>query len=117
MKKILSIIAVLIPSFASAQVITDVNSLTYKLTNLGNTFMQVLIAVAVVFIVYKVVRFIMSSDDKRNEYRASILWGFVGLVVIISVWGIVKIISNTFRTDTSVPTNQFPQVQYPQQVP
>ena len=46
MKKIIATIVTLVPSFALAQAITDVNSLTYKLTNLGNTLIGVLIAFA-----------------------------------------------------------------------
>ena len=119
MKKIIFALVPFLPAVASAQAITDVNTLTYKLTNLGNTFIQILIAFAVIYIIYNVVRFIVSgsSDEKRKEYQNGILWGIVGLFVILSIWGLVRILTNTFRTDTTAPTNQYPRVQYPDQVP
>ena len=117
MKKIIAAIAVLVPSVAFAQAITDVNSLTYKLTNLGNTAIQVLIAFAVLWIIFNVVRYIMAGDDKRKGYGMSILWGIVGLFIILSIWGLVNILSNTFRTNNNAPTSQYPQLQYPTQVP
>ncbi|MBP6858615.1 MAG: hypothetical protein KBC33_02170 [Candidatus Pacebacteria bacterium] len=118
MKKIIFALVPFLPSIASAQAITDVNTLTYKLTNLGNTFIQILIAFAVIWIILNVVRFIMSGDDadKRKGYQGGILWGIVGLFVILSIWGLVRILTNTFRTDTTAPVNQYPRVQYPDQV-
>lgn len=119
MKKIIAAIAAFAPAFASAQAITDVNSLTYKLTNLGNTFIQILIAFAVIWIIWNVIRYIMNAEDpeKRGQIGSAILWGIVGLFVILSIWGLVRILSNTFRTDSTAPTQQFPQVTYPNPVP
>ena len=118
MKKIIAVTALLTPSFALAQAITDVNSLTLKLTNLGNTFIQILIAFAVIWIIYNVVRYIMKADsDEKGPIGSAILWGIVGLFVILSIWGLVRILSNTFRTDTTAPTSQYPQIQYPSTVP
>ena len=119
MKKIIAIVAVLTPAFASAQAITDVNSLTYKLTNLGNTIIEILIAFAVLYIIFNVVRYIMSAEDpeKRKTLGGAVLWGIVGLFVILSIWGLVNILSNTFRTNTNAPTQSFPTLNYPPTVP
>lgn len=116
MKKIFAFLVAFVPAIASAQAIVDVNSLTYKLTNIGNVVIEVLIAFAVIFIIYNVVRFIMASGDDRAGFRSSFLWGIVGLAVILSIWGLVRILTNTFRTDTNAPVNQYPQVQYPRSI-
>jgi hypothetical protein len=119
MKKIIATaFATLAPVIALAQTsgaITDANKLVEKLTNLGNTFIQILIAFAVIYIIYNVVRYlVMGGDDeeKRKKAGSAILWGVVGLFVILSIWGLVRILTNTFRTDTTTPTN-IPQIQYP----
>ena len=119
MKKILATLAAFLPSIAAAQAITDINTLTYKLTNIGNVFIEILIAFAVIWIILNVVRFIISGDneEKRKGYQGAILWGIVGLFVILSIWGLVRILTNTFRTDTTAPVNQYPQVQYPRNIP
>lgn len=119
MKKIIATIVSILPAIASAQAITDVNSLTYKLTNLGNTFIGILIAFAVIWIIWKSVMFIVKADDEaeREKNRSGILWGIVGLAVILSIWGLVAILTNTFKTNNTAPVNQYPQVQYPPQVP
>ncbi len=117
MKKILTILALSFPAVTSAQTITDVNSLTYKLTNIGNVILELLIAFAVIYIVINVVRFIMADAEKRAEVRTSILWGIVGLAIIVSIWGLVRILTNTFRVDNNAPINQYPVVNYPPRVP
>ncbi len=119
MKKIIALIIVLTPALASAQAITDVNSLTNKLTNIGNVAIEILIAFAVLYIIFNVVRYIIAADneEERKKLGGAVLWGIVGLFVILSIWGLVNILSNTFRTNTNAPTQQFPQLNYPPQVP
>jgi hydrogenase-4 membrane subunit HyfE len=119
MKKIIASLIALVPTLVSAQAITDINSLTYKLTNIGNTVIQILIAFAVLYIIFNVVRYILAAEsaDKRKEIGTAILWSIVGLFFILSIWGLVNILSNTFRTNTNAPIQQYPVLQYPQQIP
>jgi heme/copper-type cytochrome/quinol oxidase subunit 4 len=123
MKKIIAVLVAFAPAISFAQEIRDVNSLTIKLTNLGNTFIQILIAFAVIWIIFNIVRFLIvgaDSEDKRKAARQAILWGIVGLFVILSIWGLVRILTNTFRTDNNAPRpgqSGFPVVEYPQNVP
>jgi Type IV secretion system pilin len=109
MKKILSIVAFLAPSVAMAQTqtITDVNSLTAKIVGIGNIVIYLLVSLAVIYIIWNTVQyFIKGNSGEENDRRKSgmgILWGIVGLAVILSIWGLVGILTNTFRT---TPTNQ-----------
>ena len=119
MKKIIAALIAFAPVVVSAQAITDINTLTNKATNIGNTIIQVLIAFAVLYIIFNVVRYIMSAEDpeKRKNIGMAVLWGIVGLFVILSIWGLVNILSNTFRTNNNAPVQNFPTLTYPQPVP
>ncbi len=119
MKKIIAITLAFVPAIASAQAITDVNSLTYKLTNIGNTVLALLVAFAFLYVVFNVVRYIMAAEDpeKRKSIGSAVMWGLVGLFVIGSIWGLVAVLSNTFRTNNNVPTQNIPVLNYPPQVP
>ncbi len=113
MKKLFTILAAIAPSVAFAQtVVTDANSLTVKLTGLANTFIGILIALAVIFVIWHAILFIMEAGapDKRKEHGWGIIWGLVGLAIILSIWGLVAILTNTFRTNNQTPVQQFPQV-------
>ncbi len=108
MKKIIALLAVAAPSiaFAQTQAITDVNSLSKKLLDIGNTATYLLVALAVIFIIWNVVIYMVkggSDEEARGKARSAVIWGVVGLAVIVSIWGLVNILTNTFKT---TPTNQ-----------
>lgn len=115
MKKLIATLAVLAPSVAFAQqAVVDVNSLSQKITGIGNTVIGILIALAVIFIIYNVVQFIIKAgSDDRKTYQSAILWGIVGLFVILSIWGLVNILSGTFNTQNQAPVQNFPTVTTP----
>jgi bacteriorhodopsin len=118
MKKIIAGIAMFAPLSAfAATPIVDINSLSTRLTNIGNILIELLISLAVIWIIWSVVRYILAADqpDKRKELGKAILYGIVGLFVILSIWGLVNILSNTFSTNTAAPVNQYPTISYPSQ--
>ena len=113
MKKLVAALAILGPSVAFAQTsapVRDFNSLTVKATSIGNTIIGILIAVAVIFIIYNVLMFIVKAgSDDRKTYQHAILWGIVGLAVILSIWGLVAILTNTFGTSgVNAPAQLYP---------
>lgn len=113
MKKLIASVAVMAPAIALAQTtITSAESLATRLTQLGNLFIQILIALAVIWIIYNVIRFIIKSDnpEERSTIGKAILWGIVGLFVILSIWGLVRILTNTFRTANNAPTQSSGEV-------
>ncbi len=131
MKKIIALVAALMPSMASAQAlstITNINDVSKRALSIGDTFTYILVALAVIFIVWNVVMYIIkpaASDDKAAASK-NILWGIVGLFIIVSIWGLVNILTNSFKTTTGtqpipnsggnpntggIPANQIPVVQ------
>lgn len=107
MKKIFASIAVFAPTIVFAQAlapITNVNSLSSRIIGIGNLFTYLLVALAVIYIVWNVVQYVIKPGaEDRSAAGWNILWGVVGLFVIVSIWGLVNILTNTFKT---TPTNQ-----------
>jgi heme/copper-type cytochrome/quinol oxidase subunit 4 len=104
MKTIIAIIASVVPSVAFAITpITDINGVSSKALGIGNVFTYLLVALAVIYIVWNVVFYLIrpSSEDKKAA-GMNILYGIVGLFVIVSIWGLVNIFTNSFAT---TPTN------------
>lgn len=116
MKKIIALAIALAPLSVFAQQITDVNSLTSKLSKIGDTVLVLFISFAIIWIVWSVIRYIMTQDVERSKRGHDILLGIVGLFVILSIWGLVAILSNTFTTQTNVPRDKFPTVPTPPQI-
>lgn len=77
--------------------VTDTNSLLAKLYDISDSIIFILISLAVIYIIWTTVRFIMAEDGSgRADLRMQIIWGIVGLAVILSIWGLVNILGNTF---------------------
>ena len=122
--KIGALALVLTPAAASAQALSslnNVNQVATRFTSLLNTFTVILISLAVVWIIINVVRYlIIKGPDERKEGGLRILYGVIGLFVIISIWGLVSVLQNSFGTtntasqgisNVEVNTDQIPQVQ------
>lgn len=85
--------AFLFPVFALAQVgdVFGLTTLAYDiLIRLGIFFW----ALAVMFFVWGVVKFIGNADDTsaHEEGKKFIVWGIIAFVVLTSLWGIVNLI-------------------------
>ena len=108
MKKIIaSIVAFVVPTMAFAQAlapVTNVNVLSSRILGIGNTIIYILVALSIVYIVYYVVQYMIkgSAEDKTTAAK-NVGWGILGLFIIVSIWGLVNILTNTFST---TPTNQ-----------
>ncbi|MBI2025401.1 hypothetical protein HYT04_01275 [Candidatus Kaiserbacteria bacterium] len=66
---------------------------------INNVLVPVLFAVAFIVLLYGIVlKYIFSHGDpeKVSEGHKVILWGLVAFVVMISIWGLVNVIANTF---------------------
>ncbi|MFA4890526.1 MAG: pilin [Candidatus Paceibacterota bacterium] len=100
-QKYIPIAMVLAPSLAFARSVTDIISGT--IMPIINAIIPLLIAVAVVLFLFGVVKFITSAGDeeKRKEARSFMLYGIIGIFVMVSVWGLVGILSDTLGLGTS----------------
>jgi len=95
--------------------ISNVNDLVTRLTGIGNVVIYLLVALAVIYIVWAVVHFLVKGsegDENRHKAIMQIVWGIVGLVIILSIWGLVGILVNTFSTNINAPTDRFPKADF-----
>ena len=110
MKKIIAFSAVigLLPVFAFA---ADAFSILNTLAGILNTVVPILITLAVIYFVWGVIQYTVSTDEEAKKgARAKIIQGLIGLFVIISFWGIIAIIRNTFGVGNQAGINVVPCV-------
>ncbi len=61
-----------------------------------NSIVPVLIALGVVYFVWGVVSYVIASDEEAKKAgRDRIIYGIIGLAVIIGLWGLVNLLRNT----------------------
>lgn len=66
-------------------------------TAILNPIIYLFFGLAILIFLWGVVEFIMNSenDEKRKEGGQHILWGIIGLAIMLSVLGIIEIIKKT----------------------
>ncbi len=69
-----------------------------------NAGIYIMMSLAVVFTIYGAFQMV-ASEEKRESGRQRIIYGIIGLFVMISVWGFVNILKNTFGLGSATPIN------------
>ncbi len=106
MKKIIAFVIAALPGMAFAQQLTDINSVANKATSIGSLVISIAISLAVVWIIVSIVRYLIAGgEEQRKKGAAAVLWGVVGLALILSIWGLVYLFTNTFKTQNQTPTS------------
>jgi hypothetical protein len=95
-----SLAALALPLISSAQTITNINTLgQFIIATINNVIVPVLFAVAFIVFIYGVFEtFILGAgnDEAKEKGKSLMLWGLIGFFVMVSVWGLVNILTGTF---------------------
>src|SRR5581483_624169 len=75
---------------------TGLSGISGCIISVLNQIVVLLMAGAVVVIVWGAFTF-MSSEEKREAGRQKMVYGIIGLFVMVSIWGLVNILTNTFK--------------------
>ena len=76
---------------------TYLSSLFTGGTALLKNILVFLIALAVVWFIWNVIRYTMSDDEeKKGKAKDQMIWGIIAIAVIVSVWGIVGLLQGMF---------------------
>jgi len=82
------------------------------MSELLNAVIPVLIALGVIYFVWGVITYVISSDEEaKTSGRNRIIYGIIGLAVIIGLWGLVNILKNTFGLG-NIENITYPTVPY-----
>lgn len=67
------------------------------ITEIFNPLYKLAVGIAILYFLYGVFKFILDMNDpeKKNFGKSHLLWGTVGLFIILSVGGILKFFSQT----------------------
>lgn len=96
MKKYIAILGlILVPSIAFAEgTLTD---LVNSLLSTVNAFIPLLFGLGILAFLWGMVKFIYNAGDpkKIQEGKQVMLWGIIALAVMMSVWGLARVLKNT----------------------
>lgn len=93
-------------AFAATYSVSSFQGILDAIKSLIGVIFPVILAVAVIVVIWGIFKFILNAGDEeaRKTGRSLILWGIVGIFLMLSVWGLVNILLGTFGLTTTVPT-------------
>lgn len=87
----------LLPQIASAQAVSTFGQLVGKIYGMLSSLVPLIVSLTVIVFLWGIFKLVSSnSEDARKDAIKVITFGVVALFVMISVWGLVAILSNTF---------------------
>ena len=97
----LTALTLALPVIASA---ADIYTLLALANNVLNAGVAILITAAVVAVFYGVVKAVLdsSAEGKKAGWRIA-LNGVIAVFVMVSIWGIIRLLQNTFSVTSTTP--------------
>jgi len=102
-KKIIPFGLMAMPFAAGA--VESANDLFNLVEEILGKLAPMLIAVAVIILLVAIVNYIRAGEEeeKRDKAKSLMIYGIIGLFVMVSLWGLVAILSGTFNLSNDIP--------------
>jgi len=104
-KYIASIIATFVPVIAFAAIRGNLNDLVKVIIYYLNSGLVLMMAFAVVMFTFYVVKYYVMPNEDRTEGNTYVMYSIIGFFVILSFWGLVNILQNSFGLGNQTPGN------------
>ncbi len=87
--------------------ITTFGGLINRLNQILNTIVPFIVGLAVFIIIWGIFTYITHAEEeeKRQEAKQFVLWGVIGVFLMLSVWGFVNILVNSFSLKKDIPAS------------
>lgn len=85
---------------------TTLGDILFILSDLINLATPIVVALALLYFFWGLAQYILNAgnEDKKKEGRAIMIWGILALFIMVSVWGIINVIRDTFDIDNNYIT-------------
>ncbi len=108
MKKIILLGLAFVPFAAFAA--KNIADIVLQVNAIINTLVPFIVGLAVLTIIWGLFNYVAGAGDeeKRAQAKQYIIWGIIGVFLMLSVWGLVNVLVNSFSlentTRPAVPT-------------
>lgn len=85
--------------------VQDIGTLLQFVKTLMDSILPLLIGIGIIYFIWSLLMFLRESGSKKDEARSHMIWGIVIIFVMVSIWGLVRILGGSLGTSTVAPTN------------
>ena len=97
----LRVCGIAVPSGVSARSDSTLETILCRVGSILNLIIPFLIVLGVIYFAWGVISYVIGGDEEaKKKGRDRIIYGIIGLAVIVGVWGLVGILNRTFNTTT-----------------
>jgi hypothetical protein len=91
----------------------DIQYIICRIGDILDTIIPILVVLGVVYFIWGVVSYVIGDDEEaKKKGRDRMIYGIIGLVVIVAMWGLVGIVRNTFGIGGGSTAPEIPTVPY-----
>lgn len=84
-----------------------------RIGNVLDVLIPILVVLGVVYFIWGVVQYVISSEEEAKQAgKMRMIYGIIGLVVIVAMWGLVGIVNNTLGLGVGTSAPAIPQVTF-----
>jgi hypothetical protein len=85
---------------------TGIGKIICQVKQILDSIVPILVALGLVYFVWGVVQFVIADgEEAKTKGKDRMIYGIIGFVVIVGMWGIVNLVVNTFGlSSTTAPT-------------
>lgn len=71
----------------------------------NGSIIPLIFTLAMAMFIWGVVQYVINDQEeaKRSKGKQFMIWGIIGLTVMIGVWGLVRIVGTTFGIEYAIP--------------
>ena len=83
-----------------------------RITSLVNSVIPFIVGLTVFVIIWGIFLYVAKAgeEEKRAQARQFILWGVIGVFFMLSIWGFVNILLNSFDLERTIAPGDIPKV-------
>jgi hypothetical protein len=93
---------------STSQTVDSVQGLAqFVIAFINNILVPLVFALAFIVFIFGVFQYFIAgaaNEEKREKGKSFMIYGIIGFFVMVSVWGLVHILTGTVRLDNGVPT-------------
>ncbi|MGE5541377.1 MAG: pilin [Bacillota bacterium] len=96
-----------LPYLAFAQINSAFDAGRIIIDLINNVAVPIVFALAFIVFIWGIFQYFIQGghdEEKREGGKQLMLWGLIGFFVMVSVWGLVHVLTGTFNLNSNVPT-------------